>query len=130
MNDTSSFRFPGGLNPVTQLGMVDNINCTIDRCVAIADLIQAVSDSEDADAATMDGTIGRAATAIIGDLEDLKVMVSNWNNQAHDDQGEDDKREMLRESLTEILRPEFPNEEELSAEVDKRMSERLEVEHG
>ncbi len=126
MNDLT-LRYPGGLTPTTPADLDDNLMGTINRCRAIADLIQAVSNSEDA--AIMDTTIGDAAWAIITDLEDTRDMVNRWYERARVEllaqRDKDEKREALRAATMEILRPEYPNEEELKAEVDKRMRERL-----
>ncbi len=130
MNDLT-LRYPGGLTPTTPADLDDNLTATINRCVAIADLIQAVSNSEDA--GYMDDSIGHAAFAIIADLEDAKTMLHSWYERARVEllaqRDKDEKREALRAATMEILRPEYPNEEELKAEVDKRMRERLGVDH-
>ncbi len=126
MNDLT-LRYPGGLTPTTPADLDDNLMGTINRCRAIADLIQAVSNSEDA--CVMDTTIGDAAWAIITDLEDTRDMINRWYERARVEllaqRDKDEKREALRAATMEILRPEYPNEEELKAEVDKRMRERL-----
>ncbi len=126
MNDLT-LRYPGGLTPTTPADLDDNLTSTINRCKAIADLIAAVSSSEDA--VVMDSTIGDAAFAIISDLEDAKTMLHAWYDRARVEllaqRDEDEKREALRAATMDILRPEYPNEETLRAEVDKRMRERL-----
>ncbi len=124
---TATLRYPGGLKPTSPADLSDNLHATIDRCMAIADLVQAVSNSEDA--AYMDDSIGHAAFAIIADLEDAKSMLDSWYEGARVEylaqRDKDEKREVLRQAMMTILEREYPDEVERAAEIERRIKERL-----
>ncbi len=124
---TSTLRYPGGLTPTTPADLDDNLMGTINRCRAIADLIQAVSNSEDA--CVMDTTIGDAAWAIITDLEDTRDMVNRWYERARVAAQEEDvlagidSRSLIYRGILDSVGGSLVEADKIIAELDKQLAE-------